>query len=508
MFVLRPYQLTTNRALWKAFRESDSVLLQAPTGAGKTLMFSHLIAMRREHLSERVVILAHRREIVNQTATKIMDAGLECGIIMAGHAPMPWASVQVGSIDTLWSRKETGFPDAQFLVIDEAHRAAGDRYMKVIEHYRAKGCRLLGATATPMRTDGRGLASIFKQMVRTPDVPELQVLGFLVPVSYRVGLTADMSKVKVTAGDYNQAEREAAIDQGRLIGDIVENWLHYAKGRRTMIFASGVKHSIHIAEQFKAAGVASEHVDGETPKDQRDRVYAQMTSGEVQVVTNAQVYIEGTDIPCIDCIVDAAPTKSLMKYLQAGGRGMRPYPDKTNLLYMDHAGNVHRHGRLEVPRDWMLTEGREQIDQLAEQRKRTERIPIVCERCGFMHNKLACPMCGFTFVPTGEAADFLPGMLVEMTVGEYEEAVAQKRKNKSELPRQVWYSGFLYLARERGKHQSWAIDRYRDKFKEFPSGLEAVAAPPHAQVVSFDKSRRIAYAMAMKSKPEPYHGEF
>ena len=504
---LRPYQLDTNRKLWKAFTEVDAALLQAPTGAGKTLMFSHLIAMRREHAKEKVLVLAHRREIVNQTLAKLMDAGIETGVIMAGEAPMPWCDVQVGSVDTLWSRKD--FPEAQFLVIDECHRAAGDRYKKVIEHYMSRGAKLLGATATPMRTDGRGLGNIFKRMVRTPDVPELQQLGFLVPVSYRVGLLPDMTTVKDAAGDYNQAQREEAVDQGRLIGDIVKNWLHHAQGRKTMIFASGVKHSVHIAEQFTLLGVPAAHVDGETPKEQRDQIYEGMTQGRIQVVTNAMVYVEGTDIPCIDCIVDAAPTKSLMKYLQAGGRGMRTWPGKENLLYMDHAGNVNRHGRLDSPRDWILTEGKEQVAHLAEQRKKTEKLPLVCERCGFMHNRTVCPMCGFTFIPTGEAADFLPGMLVEMTIGEYESAVAKKRKAKEELPPKLWYQGLLYIARERRYSDGWAAHAYKEKFGGWPN-FSKDPVPPPDQVRKWEQSRRIARAKA-KAAPvveEVYQGEF
>ena len=496
MFKLRPYQLETNRALWRAFQNTDSVLLQAPTGSGKTLMASHLIAMRMEHKRERVLMLAHRREIVNQTASKLIDANLETGIIMAGHAPMQWANVQVGSIDTLWSRKNYGLPEAEFLVIDECHRAASDRYAKVIEYYRSKGAKVLGLTATPMRNDGRGLKPMFEQMVRTPDIPELQLMGWLVPVRYRVGLAPDVSQIKITAGEYNQKEREEAHDKGILIGDILENWLKFASNRRTMIFASGVQHSLHLAEIFSKAGITVEHVDGETPKEKRDHVYEQITTGKLQMVTNAQVYIEGTDIPCIDCIVDAAATKSLVKYLQAGGRGMRPYEGKENLLYMDHSGNVMRHGLLETPRDWMLTEGKEQIDRLTEQRKKTERLQIACKQCGFLHNCVQCPMCGFMLVPEGEAAEFLPAMLVEMTQEMFDNAKAAKRKKppKKELTEQEWYSQFLGLAEERGKSRGWAAHRFLLKFGNWPRRLIDSPQIPSKQVRDFDKSRRIAYA--------------
>ncbi len=504
MFTLRDYQLETNRSLWRAFRDYDSVLLQAPTGSGKTLMASHLIAMRREHKGESVLMLAHRREIVNQTAAKLMDANIETGIIMASHAPMIWANVQVGSIDTLWSRKHYGFPPAQFLIIDECHRAAGDRYQKVIEHYRAKGAKILGLTATPMRTDGRGLKPTFQMMVRTPDIPQLQADGWLVKVRYRVGLVPDISKVKVLAGEYNQKEREEAHDKGILIGDIVENWLRYASDRRTMVFASGVRHSIHIVDQFKAAGINAAHVDGETPKEERDHVYDQITNGNLQVVSNAMVYVEGTDIPCIDCIVDAGATKSLVKYLQAGGRGMRPYPGKQDLLYMDHAGNVMRHGLLETPRDWFLSEGKEQVDKLAEQRKNTERLQLPCKQCGFLHNCVICPQCGYTFKPEGEAAAFLPGMLVEMTIADFEAAKNAKRKKpaKVEKTEQEWYSEFLGMAEERGKTRGWGAHRFFLKTGHWPKGLTETPVLPSRQALDFDRHARIKYAKSKAKEKE------
>ena len=457
-------------------------------------------------------MLAHRREIVHQTANKMMEGGLETGIIMAGEAPIVWADVQVGSVDTVWSRKEQGMPDADFLVIDECHRAAGDRYKKVIDHYRERGAKVLGLTATPMRNDGRGLKSVFQVMVRTLDIPELQLMGWLVPVSYRVGLAPDVSKIKIVAGEYNQKEREEAHDKGILIGDIVKNWLLYARDRKTMIFASGVRHSIHVMEQFRAAGITAEHVDGETPKVKRDHVYEQVTCGNIQVVTNAMVYVEGTDIPCIDCIVDAAATKSLVKYLQAAGRGMRPYPGKQNLLYMDHAGNVMRHGLLETPRDWMLTEGKEQVDHLAEQRRKTERLLLPCKQCGFLHNQVQCPLCGFMFAPEGEAAEFLPAMLVEMTAEQFDLAKAAKRKKSKplELTEQDWYSQFLGLAEERGKSKGWGSHRFFLKFNKWPRGLHDVAIAPTNQVRSFDRSRRIAWANSQdKKQPEEvYNAEF
>lgn len=503
MLNLREYQLEANREAWRAFKEVQAVLLQAPTGAGKTISGAHLIAMRREHAKEKVLVLAHRREIVSQTLGKLEDAGIQAGIIMAECAPNDWADVQVASIDTLWARrKHQGFPEAQLLVVDEVHRAGSARHLEIINHYKNLGAKVLGLTATPIRNDGFGLGNIFDRMVRTPDMPWLIDHGYLVPVDYRVGIVPDVTGVKLTAGEYNKAQLEAVMDATVLIGDIVDNWVRYASGRKTMVFASGVAHSIHLMNQFKAAGVKAVHIDGETDNSIRDRVFAEINSGQTQVICNAMVYVEGTDIPCIDCIVDAAPSKSIIKYLQSGGRGMRPFTGKTNLQYHDHSGNVYRHGRLELPRDWELTKGKEQVDKLAEQRKKTERIQISCQKCGFMHNKPICPRCGIAPELKGMAKDFIPALLVEMTQWEYERATKPKKAEPMQKDKQDFYSGMLWIARERGYKDGWAANGYKEHFGVWPNGLSKETTEPTYAVKRFDKHKRIAWAKSKQNKPE------
>jgi len=502
---LRDYQLTTNREVWRAYNEGvQSVLLQAPTGAGKTISGAHLIAMRREHAQERVLVLAHRREIVAQTVSKLIDAGIETGIIMAKHAPMEWADVQVASIDTLWARRKyQSFPEAHFLVVDEVHRAGSERHLAVIDHYKKQGAKILGLTATPIRNDGFGLGNIFDRMVRTPDMPWLIEHGYLVPVDYRVGIIPDVSGVKLTAGDYNKAQLEAVMDATVLIGDIVDNWTRYAADRKTMVFASGVAHSIHLMNQFKAAGVNAVHIDGDTDNEIRDRVFADINSGEIQVICNAMVYVEGTDIPCISCIVDAAPSKSIIKYLQSGGRGMRPFLGKANLQYHDHSGNVYRHGRLELPRDWELVKGKEQVEHLEEQRKKVERVQITCQKCGFMHNRPICPRCGVPPELKGMAKDFVPAFLVQMTQWEYDQAVKKKREKKSEptqKEKQEFYSGMLFLARERGYSEGWAAHGFKDHFGTWPNGLRKQPWEPTYAVRQFDKHKRISWAKSKRNE--------
>ena len=173
------------------------------------------------------------------------------------------------------------------------------------------------------------------------------------------------------------------------------------------------------------------------------------------------------------------------------------------LLYMDHAGNVYRHGRLELPRDWALTEGKEQVEHLAEQRKKTERIQFTCPNCGFMFSGLNCPHCGMPIVLQGEAKDFLPAVLVEMTQFEYEKAVERKREKAAEPSKQEFYSGFLWIAQERGHSQGWAAHRFREKFDCWPNSLKKEAVYPKAAVWNFDKHCRIRYAKAKEKAEKP-----
>ena len=501
---LWPFQLEVNRKVWRAFRDgAKAVLLQAACGSGKTVMGAHLIDMRRVHARETSIVLAHRREIVWQTARKLEDAGMKPSILMAGHIPDSWGNVYVGSVDTVWSdfKRTKRLPEAEFLVVDECHRIA-DRYLKIIKEYHEAGGLLLGLSATPMRTTGMGMGDIFDVMVRGPETAWLIEQGYLCAPSYRVGVIPDVSGVKLVAGEYNQGQLEAVMNQRLLVGDIVENWLLHAKDRKTMIFASGVKHSMYLMNEFVAAGIAAVHVDGQTDKAVRDEVFQKSESGEIQVICNAQVYVEGVDFPWIDCVVDAQPTKSLTRYLQKNWRAGRAYPGKRNFLVMDHANNVYVHGRLETPRDWELCKGKEQVEKLAVQRKKSEKVQLRCHVCGFLIHTPICPHCGTPLRMTGKAKDFLPGVLVEMTEGEFEERVAIQQEQASLNP-QEWYSGFLGIAKERGKTRGWAAFRYKLKFGDWPHGLREIASEPTPQVRRYDQYQRIKFIKGKAKEKAP-----
>lgn len=507
MLTPRDYQVTAARDIWRhlIIERAGSCVLQAPTGSGKTATGAFVVKKMLEHQGIKTLCIAHRREIVTQTARRLRDDGLSTGIIMSGEMYTPNRDIQVASIDTLDAWVKNGkieVPDAGMVWSDEAHRVMGTRWSRVLEAYRERGAMLFGTTATPIRTDGVGLGQMFSTMVRTPGIQWHIDHGFLVPVTYRIGIVPDTSGVKLVAGDYNQAQLEAVMKQKLLIGNVVENWLHHAKGRPTMVFCSGVEHSKALVDEFAAAGVVAVHIDGHTPQEVRDDIAMKLGMRTVDVVCNAQVYVEGTDIPCVSCIVLAQPTKSIGKFLQMAGRGLRPdpYSGKRDMMLLDHAGAVYAHGVIEMERDWHLTEGKEMLEKHLSERKK-EKVQFTCSVCGTLHTGAVCPTCHAAVKFTGAARDFLPAMLVDMSQGEFDKLMAPKpipKKKKNEYTMQDkrdFYAQLVGYAVERGKLNGWVAHTYRDKFGVWPTNMDGVRSkPPGDEVRSFIRHKNIAFA--------------
>lgn len=416
--------------------KTGAVLLQQPTGTGKTVVASKIIHDRVALGNDKPMFIAPRREIVRQTAKKLEEFLMDPGIIMAGHDYHKRKLVQVASVDTLrsWIRRGRVHLDTDdTLVVDEAHRSMAATYDWLINAYLDAGADVLGMTATPIRADGVGLGRTYKHLIQPLSMVQAIRQGWLVKPEYRIPYVPDLSGVRVRHGEYNQADLERALNQKVLIGDIVTQWIKHAEDRPTMAFATGVKHSIAIAEEFNSVGIRAVHIDGETDKEVRDEAINDMLRGRIQVLTSCRVFTEGTDIPNIGCIIDAAPTKSLGTHIQKLGRGMRTVyadglpigtdeerllaisqSDKPNLLILDHAGNFFRHGRIDRNIRWMLTEGKEMVEMAREARDK-KPVEFTCDHCSRVFSgQIYCPDCGTKVVKKGKMADFLDAELVAL----------------------------------------------------------------------------------------------
>jgi DNA repair protein RadD len=354
--ILRPYQLD---AIAEIERQNAAglrrLMVVAPTGSGKAIM---LAAIVKKAVAEgkRVLVLGHTREIIKQTSRKLFENGVDHGIIAAGLMAHPGERVQVASIATLWSRAmvrdRMPLPAANLLIVDEAHHCPAETYKKIISEY-PMGV-LLGFTATPCRGDGRGLGAIFDAIVETPQVDELIALGYLVRTRIYAPLDPDLKGVRVQAGDYVETQLAERMNRDNLVGDIVTHWHRYGERRRTVCFAINVAHSLHIRDEFQKAGVRAEHVDGSTPKPDRDAVLRQLETGETELISNCMVLTEGWDLPAVSCCILARPTGKMGLYRQMVGRILRPAPDKVDAVVLDHSGAVFRHGFVEDRVEWGL----------------------------------------------------------------------------------------------------------------------------------------------------------
>jgi DNA repair protein RadD len=498
MTTLRPYQsgviAECNDVIANGKRRPIVVV---PTGAGKTLIAA---AITKATIAEgqRVLMLGHTREIIRQTSFKLSGYEVEHGIIQAGLVDNLGLPVQVAYIQTLWSRAmrtdRMPLPAADLLIVDEAHHCPANTYRQIIESY--PNAVLIGFTATPCRGDGRGLGSIFDAIVESPQVQELIQQGFLVRTRVYAPVDPNLKGVETRVGDYVESQLAERMDRDDLVGDIVTHWHNYGQRGKTVCFAVDVKHSIHIRDEFIKSGVTAEHVDGSTPKAERDAALARLALGETELVTNCMVLTEGWDLPEVSCAILARPTKRMGLYRQMVGRVLRPAPGKFYAVVLDHSGAVFRHGFVEDRVEWTLDPDRRAINpvHVARQAEGYCSRLIECSRCASMRVAgEACRHCGFLPRRPPRALVFRDG---DLALVDRKSRSAQAVSDPNERMR--WLGMLVYIARERGNKARWAEYRYKEKFGTGPPASVA-PIPPSPEVRSWVRSRDIAYAKARKA---------
>lgn len=400
---LRPYQLDTLERCRQAYRAgARRVILQASTGAGKTAMAS-VVCRNATARGSRVLYVVHRDEILKQTEkalapldVSVLTAGKRSGMIKPG-------SVLLASAQTL-ARRDV--PAHDLLIWDESH-CYHSAQMRV---QAACPARALLLTATPARTDGKPLADIADAIVQGPAMADLIAAGYLVPARLYGAPSPDMHDIPVRGGEYAQGPAQQAAR--RLVGSVPDAWQRHARGRRTVLFASGVTHSRECVAALNKAGVRALHVDGETPAAERAAAFDALRRHDLDVLCNVGIAVEGLDIPEIAAVYWARATASVAVYLQGTGRGMRPSAGKSDLIVIDGGGNAYRHGLPEEPREWSLA-GR--VRRLAETGLRT------CAKCLALYPPQlpTCPRCGAEPTPEQRrAVQSVGAELVQLTAAE------------------------------------------------------------------------------------------
>ena len=403
---LRDYQVEAINNVKKSFlNDAKSVLLTLPTGAGKTVIFSQITKLAKSKGSN-VLILVHRKELIDQAGDKLTKANVKYGIIAAGHKPID-SNVQVASVQTLINRLNNLWIPS-IIIIDEAHHAVASSWQKIFNYY--KDTLKLGVTATPMRMTGAGLGEVFDDLIVGSTIPELVELGHLAKHEvYAPPNKLNLDKIRTIRGDFNKKEVEDELDKVDIVGDAVENYRKLGNNKPAIAFCISVKHGQYVTNKFKQAGYTSELITGSMKSDDRKTLVDNFKTGKVQILVSIDVVSEGFDVENCSVAILLRPTQSEGLYIQQVGRVLRPEPNKTAIV-LDHVGNTKRHGFVDDVRDFDL-------HQKAKSKRKGEIAPAVqtCEQCfAVFKPQPICPVCGHEKVITKREITYEDGELVKM----------------------------------------------------------------------------------------------
>lgn len=408
---LRPYQQEAVNGIRAAFAGGyRAPLLVAPTASGKTFTFAY-IAKHAAAKGNRVLILVHRRELMVQTLRSLRAIDVDCGAIQAGFTYEPQKPVQVASIQTLVRRLDNASVNPSLIIVDECHHANAGTWSTVINHYeRAK---VLGVTATPCRTDGRGLGDVFDTLIEAPNVKWMIENGYL--SRYRAFaplVDFDPSEFRTTAGDFNIHDMEESLDKPAITGDVIAHYEKYSRGLPAIAFCTTVRHAEHTAVAFQEAGWRFQCLHGGMKQEARDAAINGLATGQLDGLTSCDIISEGTDIPVVTTAILLRPTQSMGLFLQQVGRVLRTAPGKDHAIILDHVGNISRHGLPCDERAWTLDPTKP---------KKSKKKPAAsvknCPQCyaAVSMTALKCPECEYRFTADRPGLLELDGELVELT---------------------------------------------------------------------------------------------
>lgn len=374
---LRPYQADLVDRLsqsWRSDHKAPCIVL--PCGGGKSVIVAE-IAKRTTENGKNVLFLVHRKELCDQIRNTFRWWGVEmdlCNIMMVQTAV----------------RRVQKLTPPTLIITDENHHSKATTYRKIYDAF--PNAYRVGVTATPVRLDGSGLGDVNDDLIIGVTAKWLIQNNCLAPYDYYAPKILDVSDLHTKHGEYDMAEAEEVMMSNKCIfGDVIAHYKAYASGKKAVCYCVSIRYSQMMADMFRNAGIPAKHLDGKTPKQERDAIIADFRSGNIQILCNVDLISEGFDVPDCGCAILLRPTKSLTLYIQQAMRCMRYQPDKRAVI-LDHVGNVKRFGMPDEDRVWTL-----------EGNKKDNTFQIAtCAYCYFSFPKYnkegkavkRCPKCG------------------------------------------------------------------------------------------------------------------
>lgn len=469
MIVLRPYQEEAVNMVREEIRKGNKrVLLVMPTGSGKTHTMGD-IASKTIINGHKILAMMHRRQLVMQMVDRFKDCGIDSGVIMSGIESELEHKCQVTTVQTYLRRLKLSdiesnkfFIAASVIFIDEAHHVLAKTYQAILEHY--DGRIIIGVTATPVLASGIGLGQYFDAIVQPVSIQELIKDKFLVPSFCYGPDEPDLSKLKIVRGDYEKRGLGKIMTKPKLIGSVVDNWLRLSGDKKTLCFSVNVAHSKALKDEFLSKGVTAEHLDSFSDDNERELVLEKFRLGEIQVLLNVGLYLEGTDIPEIETILIARPTASLGLHLQLIGRGARPFPGKENFIIVDNAGNIARHGYYEDEITWQLTD--KKVAAKKKPRKKEKKIRT-CKECTALFTGPVCPKCGLKIKEYKKLIEAEEAELIR---------IGKSKKPAPTMEEKLRFMRMAeYYRRSKGYQSGYASHLFRSKFSVWPNRFKNVS---------------------------------
>lgn len=360
---LRGYQCDMKHDIYDKWDYMTNVMLQMPTGTGKTVVFASIVKdilrwCRENSPESKILVIAHRKELIRQAAKKMKFASP--GIIRNGEPMDLSRPVQVASIQTFMSRRNYETMRRQrfdFIIIDEAHHSMASGYQKLWEMF--PNSKKLGVTATPWRMNHSGFTELFDDMVLSYSIEWFVEHGYLsnydyVSIKRNSSIQHEINDIQRFGvdGDYLESELSERFDTDHIRAQLYGSFEKYARTRKGIIYAIDRKHASNIRDLYASHGVPICMIDGTTPAKERDDMIDDFKAGRIQVIVNVNIFSEGFDCPNIEFIQLARPTRSLAMYLQQVGRGLRISDDKTESIILDNVGLYNRFGTPMANRHW------------------------------------------------------------------------------------------------------------------------------------------------------------